>query len=388
MYQDYFGFKSTPFSIVPDHRVVYMSASHKKAVAHLLYAMKQSGGFVQLTGEVGTGKTTVSRYLIEHLPDDVDVALLLNPRIDEREMLQAICVELGIAWDKNFSLRELINRLNLRLLESHARGRHTVLIIDEAQNLSREVLEQIRLLTNLETSTDKLLQIILIGQPELETILARHDLRQLAQRIIGRYRLEPLKLQESREYIAYRMRQAGCERQLFSRAATRLVHHLSGGIPRLINVLCDASLMAAFSQDHERVSWSTVRGVAGEVLPGQASRGWLGQLLRLSTAPLLVAVLLAGAINLGTEKQIGNLVAGIWPEEAGRSAAPTASSAFGAGGSSASVAGVGEQLAGGQGRTAVLAPDVRHNSTSRETVSSPDSRFDLIYRMGVPLNIH
>jgi len=215
MYQSYFGLKNAPFSIVPDHRVVYMSESHRDAVAHLLYALKQSGGFVQLTGEVGTGKTTVSRYLLQHLPENVDVALLLNPRINEKEMIEAICDELAISYPPAATLKQLLSVLNEYLLSSHAGGRHTVLIIDEAQNLSREVLEQIRLLTNLETSTDKLLQIILIGQPELVNILARHDLRQLSQRIIGRFKLMPLSLKETREYILYRLRQAGCERSLY-----------------------------------------------------------------------------------------------------------------------------------------------------------------------------
>ena len=175
MYLGYFGFESQPFSIVPDHRAMYMSESHREAVAHLLYAMNESGGFVQLTGEVGTGKTTVSRYILANLPDDVDAALLLNPRITEKEMLEGICDELSIEYPKSASQRDLNNHLNDYLLDAHARGRKTVLVIDEAQTLSREVLEQIRLLTNLETSSEKLLQIILIGQPELASTLRRHD---------------------------------------------------------------------------------------------------------------------------------------------------------------------------------------------------------------------
>lgn len=267
MYQSYFGLKNAPFSIVPDHRVVYMSESHRDAVAHLLYALKQSGGFVQLTGEVGTGKTTVSRYLLQHLPENVDVALLLNPRVNEKEMIETICDELEVSYPTAATLKQLLSVLNAHLLSSHSEGRHTVLIVDEAQNLSREVLEQIRLLTNLETSTDKLLQIILIGQPELVKILARHDLRQLSQRIVGRFKLMPLSLKETREYIRYRLRQAGCERSLFYPNATRLIHKLSGGVPRLINVLCDTALMGAYSSNQDKVTKKTVAISAQEVFP-------------------------------------------------------------------------------------------------------------------------
>lgn len=314
MYQDYFGLKNTPFSIVPDHRVVYMSESHREAVAHLLYSLKKSGGFIQLTGEVGTGKTTVSRYLLQHLPNNVDVALLLNPRINEQEMLESICDELNIRYPRGpgATLKNLINILNYYLLASHSKGRHTVLIVDEAQNLSREVLEQIRLLTNLETNTDKLLQIILIGQPELVHMLNRHDLRQLSQRIVGRYKLKPLNLKETREYIAYRLQQAGCDLPLFTRNATQRIHKLSQGIPRVINVLCDNALMGAYSENLNQVSVGIVNRAASEVLPERPKRSLLRRTFRVAMVPLLIFTLVAAYWSYESNPAISTLVSGIW----------------------------------------------------------------------------
>ena len=312
MYQDYFGFKNTPFSIVPDHRVVYMSDSHREAVAHLLYSLRKSGGFIQLTGEVGTGKTTVSRYLLQHLPENVDVALLLNPRINEQEMLETICDELKIRYPRGpgATLKNLIGVLNYYLLASHSKGRHTVLIIDEAQNLSREVLEQVRLLTNLETSTDKLLQIILIGQPELVHMLNRHDLRQLSQRIVGRYELKPLSLKETREYIDYRLAQAGCERQLFGRNATQRIHKLSQGIPRLINVLCDNALMGAYSEDQDKVSARVVTRAASDVLPQRPKRGLFSGAFRAAAVSLFALAMLSAYFSKDGQEMIATLTSG------------------------------------------------------------------------------
>ncbi len=389
MYQGYFGLDSAPFSIVPDHRVVYMSASHKEAVAHLLYSLKQSGGFVQLTGEVGTGKTTVCRYLLQHLPEDVDVALLLNPRINEREMLEAICDELGITYPRGGSLKALINTLNIYLLESHSKGRHTVLIVDEAQNLSREVLEQVRLLTNLETSTDKLLQIILIGQPELETILGRHDLRQLSQRIIGRFRLEPLDLRETREYIRYRLAQSGCDRRLFTVPAIRRIHRLSGGVPRLINVLCDAALMGAFSEDRDKVTWGVVGKVAPGILPPKPPRRLFGRVIRLGLIPLALAAMVFGAVRLDIPARMNLLIAAVGgtdpdalpPEESlpsvEQSTVPESEAEVAQDSTLAMAQNNGGMAAPAEdgGEAAIPPPD---SSTS-------GSRFDLIYRLGVPL---
>ena len=276
MYLGYFGLDAAPFSIVPDHRALYMSQSHREAVAHLLYALDQSGGFVQLTGEVGTGKTTVSRYILANLPQDVDVALLLNPRITEKEMLEAICDELSIEYSSNASQKDLVTRLNDYLLKAHSNGRKTVLILDEAQNLSREVLEQIRLLTNLETSSEKLLQIILIGQPELAQTLSRHDLRQLSQRIVGRFKLLPLNKQETREYIEHRLNICGVQRPLFSSSSVNRIHQLSKGIPRVINVLCDRALLGAYGQSKSKVDRSMVNQASKEVLCDLPTKNSLG----------------------------------------------------------------------------------------------------------------
>ena len=279
MYLSHFGLDAPPFSIVPDHRVLYMSPSHREAVAHLLYALNQSGGFVQLTGEVGTGKTTVSRYIMANLPEDVDVALLLNPRITEKEMLQAICDELGIEYNRTSRQMDLNRKLNEYLLEAHSKGRKTVLIIDEAQTLSREVLEQTRLLTNLETSTHKLLQIVLIGQPELAQTLQRHDLRQLSQRIVGKFTLEALNKQETKAYIEHRLKLCGVQQPIFTNAAISRIHKYSQGIPRIINVLCDRTLMGAYGQSKHKVDRAMVNMAAKEVLNEVPSRirfsGWL-----------------------------------------------------------------------------------------------------------------
>jgi general secretion pathway protein A len=310
MYLSYFGLDSAPFSIVPDHRTIFMSRSHREAVAHLLFALNESGGFVQLTGEVGTGKTTVSRYILANLPEDVDVALLLNPRITEKEMLEAICDELGIVYRKSDRQKDIITKLNEYLIDAHARGRKSVLIIDEAQNLSREVLEQIRLLTNLETSTDKLLQIILIGQPELTQTLQRHDLRQLSQRIVGRFSLVPLNREETISYIEHRLKIAGVDRPLFSPGAIRRIHQLSRGIPRLINVLSDRALLGAYSQSKHMVDRKIVKQAGKEVLtelsPGlvEHSKKWL-KLCAIAAIPILIYLAYQRISNSTTSSETG-----------------------------------------------------------------------------------
>src|SRR5919201_4829908 len=236
MYASYFGLKEAPFSITPDPRYLYMSERHREALAHLLYGIGEGGGFVQLTGEVGTGKTTLCRCLLEQVPPHVDVALILNPRLTALELLGAVCDELRIPYPVDTtSTKTLVDLLYRYLLDAHGRGRRTVLIIDEAQDLSIDVLEQVRLLTNLETTREKLLQIILIGQPELITLLEREDLRQLAQRITARYHLEPFDAADTRAYIRHRLQIAGRTRGLFTEAAMRTVHAASRGIPRLIN---------------------------------------------------------------------------------------------------------------------------------------------------------
>jgi general secretion pathway protein A len=268
MYEKYFGLTERPFSIAPDPRFLYMSQQHREALAHLLYGVGVGGGFVQLTGEVGTGKTTICRCLLEQLPKNVDVALILNPRVTAEELLASLCDELRIQYAKDTtSIKSLIDILNAYLLDTHANGRRTVLIIDEAQNLDAEALEQVRLLTNLETTREKLLQIILIGQPELRDLLAREDLRQLSQRINARFHLEPINRAETAAYIRHRLQVCGARETLFNENVVDLVHKLSAGVPRLINVVCDRAMLGTFVEGKRKVDVATVQRAALEVLP-------------------------------------------------------------------------------------------------------------------------
>jgi len=268
MYEKYFGLTERPFSIAPDPRFLYMSQQHREALAHLLYGVGEGGGFVQLTGEVGTGKTTVCRCLLEQLPDHVDVALILNPSVTALELLASVCDELRIPYARQaISIKFLTDALNAHLLQAHAKGRRTVLIIDEAQNLGAEALEEVRLLTNLETTREKLLQIILIGQPELRSLLAREDLRQLSQRITARYHLQPIHRAETAAYIRHRLQVCGASEPVFSEAAVDMVQKLSKGVPRLINVVCDRAMLGGFVEDKRRIDVAVVEKAAREVLP-------------------------------------------------------------------------------------------------------------------------
>lgn len=244
-----------------------MSARHQEGLAHLLYGINYGGGFVALTGEVGTGKTTLCHCLLQQLPKNIDIALILNSKLNAIELLATICDELGIVYDKNQqSLKNLIDLLNQHLLTAHANGRRTVLLIDEAQNLSMEVLEQIRLLTNLETSKAKLLQIILVGQPELKELLKRQDLRQLNQRITARYHLLPLSLDETRAYIRHRLIVSNGYPDIFKESAIRKIYKLSSGIPRVINILCDRALLGAYSSNTYVITPAIVSDAAYETL--------------------------------------------------------------------------------------------------------------------------
>jgi len=299
MYTSYFGLSEKPFAITPDPRYLFMSERHAEALAHLLYGITDAGGFIQLTGEVGTGKTTVVRSLLERMPRHADVAVILNPQLNPTQFVLTICEELGIfVSDQDAdSIKSLIDLLNHRLLEAHGRGRRVVVIVDEAQNLSTETLEQVRLLTNLETASQKLLQVILIGQPELRDVLARVDLRQLAQRITGRYHLNPLSRAETASYVNHRMRVAGNSSQVFTPAALREVHRLSKGVPRIINVICDRALLGAFTRDSPEIDPVLVRGAAGEVYGRTVHPYWL-KLLAGASITVTVAGLAVGMWQL------------------------------------------------------------------------------------------
>jgi general secretion pathway protein A len=296
MYTAFFGLTEKPFAITPDPRYLYLSERHAEALAHLLYGINESGGFIQLTGEVGTGKTTVVRTLLSRVPHHADVAVILNPRVTPVEFLLTICEELGLVvaeGDRN-SVKEMVDALNRRLLNAHAEGRRIIVLVDEAQNLSIDVLEQVRLLTNLETPTQKLLQIILIGQPELRELLDRTDLRQLAQRITGRYHLKPLSREETKGYVRHRMRVAGATEEVFTPGALLELHRLSLGIPRVINVACDRALLGAYTQETKKVSASLVRQAAGEVYGRRYFPTWLGWVVGC-----LAAAAFAGTLFLG-----------------------------------------------------------------------------------------
>ena len=267
MFRNHFGIKENPFSNTPDPSYLFMSKRHLEALAHLTYGVRGGSGFVLLTGEVGTGKTTVCRCLIERLPDDVDLALCVNPPYTEAELLATICDEMGITpTGEAGGIKELMDALNGYLLGVHAKGRRAALIIDEAQNLAPRLLEQIRLLTNLETATTKLLQIILIGQPELRDLLDRNEMRQLTQRITARYHLEPLTPAESRNYILHRIRVAGLAGNVFESAALDEISTLSKGIPRLINSICERCLLGAYANGTHDIDVEIARAAGEEVL--------------------------------------------------------------------------------------------------------------------------
>ncbi len=294
MYDDYYRFKQKPFSIAPDPAFLYLSERHREALAHLMYGLRTDGGFVLITGEVGTGKTTLIRSLIDEVPDDLDVAFILNPRLTVNELLETLCEELGIPEysDAAATNKHLIDRLNKHLLRIHALGRSTVVIIDEAQNLSPAVLEQIRLLTNLETNQRKLVRIILLGQPELAEMLDRREMRQLVQRVTARYHLAALTRDDTRAYIAHRLSLSGGNPHLFTRRAAHEAYRLSRGIPRLINVVADRALLGTYVEGRPRVTARIVRKAAREAFGRQA---WLQPRFWISAAAGLALLTIGGA---------------------------------------------------------------------------------------------
>ncbi|MES2295620.1 MAG: AAA family ATPase [Pseudomonadota bacterium] len=301
MYTQFFKLKQSPFSIAPDPRYLFMSERHREALAHLLYGVKGGGGFVLLTGEIGAGKTTVCRCFIEQIPANCKLAYIFNPKLTVEELLLSICDELRIELAIDAaragaapSAKTYVDAINGYLLRSHAQGQNNVLVIDEAQNLSAGVLEQLRLLTNLETNERKLLQIVLIGQPELRTMLARPELEQLAQRVIARYHLGSLSAPETHAYVLHRLAVAGAAGSPFPRRVLALVHQLTAGVPRRINLLCDRALLGAYVENEAEVTRAIVHKAAAEVFPKQR-----GGPARARAWPTMLAGLLAGAAISG-----------------------------------------------------------------------------------------
>ncbi|AUM10984.1 ExeA family protein [Ketobacter alkanivorans] len=269
MYESFFHLTETPFSIAPNPHYLYMSQQHNEALAHLVYGVGRDGGFVLLTGEVGTGKTTVCRCFLEQIPKDTDVAFVLNPKLQVEELLATICDELSIPYiGDSISVKDYVDCINGFLLRQHSQGRHTVLIIDEAQNLSSDVLEQIRLLTNLETHEKKLLQIILLGQPELQDMFQQPELRQLSQRVTARFHLNALADEEVGPYVFHRLTVAGAvdPRAMFPAATIKRLFHISKGIPRIINLVCDRAMLGAYAKETRVVDTSILSNAAKEVL--------------------------------------------------------------------------------------------------------------------------
>ena len=303
MYLDFFGLSSAPFSIAPDPNFLYLTEKHQEALAHLEYSTAQKGGFVLLTGEIGTGKTTLCRHFLKSVPEQYETAFIFNPKISPEELLATICDEFAIARpDGAASVKQLTDLINVRLLEIHAAGKNALLLIDEAQNLSMEVLEQVRLLTNLETTEHKLLQIILIGQPQLRALLRREELRQLAQRIVARYHLEPLSPSETERYIRHRLVTSGCSTagEMFSASALRAILRITQGVPRLVNVLCDRALLGAYVENRHVVDRRIVRRAAREVFADEPPRprfaGWQWRAMAAGLAIIAAAYTLAPSL--------------------------------------------------------------------------------------------
>lgn len=293
MYTRYFGLTEKPFAIAPNPQYLFMSELHREALAHLLYGISSEGCIILLTGDVGTGKTTVCRSLISQLPETTEIALILNPKLTIIDLFKTICEELKIPVEEDSpSTKTYIDKINSYLLDAHSQGKNTALIIDEAQNLDLEILEQLRLLTNLETNTHKLLQIVLIGQPELREILQDPKLSQINQRITTRYHLQPLQIEDVDAYIKHRILVAGGNPRipLFSNKAIRHVARLSNGIPRLINVLCDRALLGAYAQNRDHVNLDIMKKAAGEVRPGKVAKSSVRSRVILALMVLFFAI--------------------------------------------------------------------------------------------------
>ncbi len=309
MYTKHFDLTEEPFSIAANPRFLYMSGPHREALAHLLYGIRSDSGFVMLTGEVGTGKTTVCRSLMEQLPEHTNIAFILNPKVTVIELLGSICDEFGIDHAQiGNSVKSFVDAINRYLLDQNAEGRNTVIIIDEAQNLSIDVLEQLRLLTNLETNERKLVRIILLGQPELEDLLARPELKQVEQRITARYTLRPLERDEIIAYISHRLAVAGCVKPVFSPQVINKIYARTDGIPRLINILCDRAMLGAYVKSQYKVSPGILKQALKEV-QGRSHRQ-----TRYPNRPLVLASILLGVLVLALwvrshENEVSRLLA-------------------------------------------------------------------------------
>lgn len=306
MYTSYFGLEEKPFSIAPNPDYLFMSDRHREALNHLTYGLGDTGGFVLLTGEVGTGKTTISRRLMENLPENTQAAFILNPTLSSQELLATLCDELKIRYRKTgATLKTLTDKIQQKLLKNHNDNINTLLIIDEAQHLQPEVLEQLRLLTNLETNTKKLLQVILIGQPELQQLLQRRDLRQLAQRITARYHLMPLNRQEVDQYLKHRLSVAKCFRSIFDKSAVNAIHKTCKGIPRLMNLLAERSLMNAYNSNNAVVNRKIVLQAAYDALGDefQVVHWWQKAWIRYIGLTLVLSIVLVAGIWLGTTQR-------------------------------------------------------------------------------------
>jgi general secretion pathway protein A len=328
MYLSRFGLKCEPFSMAPDPRFLFMNDRHREALAHLVYGLDAGGGFVLLTGEIGAGKTTVCRCFLEQVPAGCHIAYIFNPKLNAIELLQSVCDEFGIAVAPALSgaptVKDHLDPLNRFLLQAHARGERCVLVIDEAQNLSADVLEQLRLLTNLETAERKLLQIILIGQPELRRLLGQPELEQLAQRVIARYHLGPLTAGETSAYVAHRLSVAGLDAALpFDASALKRIHRLTGGVPRRINLLCDRALLGAYAEGRERVNRRILDRAAAEVFDAAVASGASSHRRRWALAGSAVA----GGLALLTVAGLGWRPGGSQPSARLAAALPAAAPA-------------------------------------------------------------
>jgi general secretion pathway protein A len=311
MYNKFYGLKDKPFEITPDPRYLYLSESHREALAHLTYALNEKKGFTVITGEVGTGKTTLVQMLLSRLDSHTRIAHLFNPKLGTRDFFKYICQDFGLKTDGFATKGEFLTLLHSFLMECYARRERVVLIVDEAQTLSPALLEEVRLLTNLETPKAKLLQVILLGQPELDMTLARNEFRQLKQRISLRFNLKPLNRQETAEYIIRRLKAAGARNSdLFGEDAVKEIYRYSKGIPRLINVICDNSLMSGYVYEKHRIDKEIVREVIKDMEGPSVRKSWKALFLPAIVILALTGVLLAwwGDVSFGERPYAGESV--------------------------------------------------------------------------------